>query len=130
MNKRCVNCPNTFELNTKNRNRKYCDVCKIIILKEQKKKNDLSRYHTTRREYDLFCTKCFASLPTGSHQDKMYCEKCLKIHTKQRVAAHIRNKRNRIKLDKFYKNLRINLIQSPYLIDIKTLNKIILLENK
>ena len=115
MKRICINCKNEIEVKTLQT--KYCPVCKILIWKKQKKIRMDQRYKTTRREYDLFCTKCFASLPTGSHLDKLYCEKCLKVHTRQRVAANTRKKRNGKKLDKFYKNLRINLIQTPYLIE-------------
>ena len=112
-----------FEVNKKNRNRKYCDVCKILVWKEQKKRNDLLRYRTTRIECDLFCVKCFASLPIGSHSDKMYCASCLPKHQKI-----LKLKRRRAgMLAEFYSGLRINLIQSPYLVERKTLKENMLL---
>lgn len=113
MNKKCVNCPVLFEVGIKNRNKKYCDECKVIIWKEQKKRNDLLRYRTTRIECDLYCVKCFASLPIGSHRDRLYCQTCLPKHqsvlnTKKRRSAILAN---------FYDNLRINLIQTPYMVE-------------
>ncbi len=126
MNKTCVICSIPFEVNSKNRNKKYCDICRIIVWKKQKKRNDQSRYRTTRIECDLFCIKCFSSLPIGSHNDRKYCASCLSKH---QISLNTKKRRNGI-LNEFYHNLKINLIQSPYLIEIKTLNKIILCENK
>ena len=126
MNRRCVNCPNVFPEKI---NKKYCDVCRPMINRQKKYLINKKR-PSTRMECDLFCTKCFTSLPVGSHADKMYCEKCLKIHTKYRMKKHGQNRVIKRKLNNFYKNIQFNLLQSPYLVEIKTLNGIILLENK
>ena len=127
MNRKCINCPNEFAERV---NKKYCDVCGPIINRQKKATLSSKRYLTTKREYDLFCTKCFESLPIGSHADKLYCEKCLKIHTKLRIKRHGQNRMIKRKLNKFYKNIQFNLIQSPYFVEQTTLNKMILLENK
>ena len=121
MNRKCVNCINFFPLTPKTRNRKYCSVCKILIAKQQR---------NTRKDFDLFCLDCNFSLPLGSKGDKMYCVKCLRIHRKEDHKRWHIKKTMKGKLNKFYKNLQFNLIQSPYFVEQKTLNTIILLENK
>src|SRR3990167_3288820 len=113
MNKKCVNCPNVFLTTIKTRNKKYCDVCKIIVWKKQKKEYGKRRYSTTRIECDLFCTKCFEPLPIGSHNDRRYCDGCL-IKRKRNMKMKNYNIK---KLDLFYKNLRINLMNNPYLVE-------------
>lgn len=98
----CVNCRK--EIDVPNLQTKYCNLCKIIIAKAQK---------TTKKEFDMFCMDCDVSLPVGSKADKMYCCTC----ARKRMNISHRKMYSGKKLNKFYKNLRINLIQTPYLVD-------------
>lgn len=102
MKRSCVNC--RIEIDVPTLQTKYCPICKVIIAKQQR---------STKKECDLFCLDCNASLPIGSKADKLYCNSCSR---KRMIISH-RKIYNRKKLDRFYKNLRINLIQTPYLIE-------------
>ena len=84
----------------------------------------------TRKEFDLFCLKCNVSLPIGSHSTREYCDDCWKEWRKTYNQKHYKLIAANKKIKRFYENQKIVLIQSPYLVDIKTLNKIIILENK
>lgn len=48
---------------------------------------------------------------------KKYCEPCQKQVIKNCKKRHMSKLRVKKVLNKFYKNLRINLIETPYLID-------------
>lgn len=124
MNRPCVNCRKIITVKTLQQ--KYCDVCGPIIQKE--KSNDWLR-NNRRRDFDLFCLECGGTIPNALGGRK-YCDLCADIRAKTARSKCMKNQKIRVKLDKFYKNLRINLIQSPYFVDRKTLSSIILLENK
>lgn len=113
MNRSCVICKKIIIVHTLKT--KYCSVCKVI--EQRKRSRDWNRIHTTRKEFDLFCLECNVSLPVNSKGDKKYCAKCLRRRIIQSHGNWMMNKRKKEKLDKFYKNIRINLIQSPYLIE-------------
>lgn len=102
MIRKCVNC--RVEIKVQTLQTKYCSICKVIIARQQR---------STKKECDLFCLDCNASLPLGSKADKMYCSLC----SRKRSKLSHKKVYNGKKLDKFYKNLRINLIQSPYLVE-------------
>ena len=92
---------------------KYCKPCAVIMQKE--KSNDWLR-ENKRRDYDMFCLQCNESLPdfVGG---RIYCKKCAQARNKIKRLSCLKSQRKKVKLGKFYKNLRINLIQSPYLVD-------------
>jgi hypothetical protein len=115
MKRVCVSCKKEMDVPTLKT--KYCAVCAKIT--HRIKAREWKRNNTTRREYDLFCLDCNDTLPVNSKGDKKYCEKCLrkrinKIHTQWAIS-----RRKKEKLDIFFKNLRINFIQNPYLIERK-----------
>ena len=92
---------------------KYCRECAII--KQNELKNKWLR-ENRKRDYDLFCLECNATLPSF-RGGKQYCDFCADARNKEKRKQYMKNQKIRIKLDRFYKNIRINLIQSPYLID-------------
>jgi hypothetical protein len=70
---RCKNCPNEFETTVKTRNRKYCDICKFIILKIQKR--NWKRKRVGRYGIDLKCLDCGIFLGNLKN-DRKYCDEC------------------------------------------------------
>jgi hypothetical protein len=122
----CTVCKKNIEVPTLQT--KYCSDCAKIMYR--KRARDWKRNHITRKEFDLFCLDCNVSLPLNSKGDKKYCSLCARKRTKQSRKVCYLSKKRRDKLDKFYKNLRINFIESPYFAERKSLNSIVLLENK
>ena len=115
MKRPCVICKTEIEVPTLNT--KYCGLCASV--QQRKRANDWRRNNVTKREFDLFCLDCNETLPINAKGDKKYCNKCLR---KRVVKSHVRwamSRRKKDKLDKFYKNLRINFIESPYLKTLK-----------
>jgi hypothetical protein len=80
---------------------------------QKEKSNDWQR-ENRKNDYDLFCLQCNDTLPSIKG-GKIYCNKCAAARNRLKRCQSLKNQKIRIKLDKFYKNLRINLIQSPYL---------------
>lgn len=109
MNRKCIRC--RTDIDVKTLKTKYCKPCAVIMQKE--KSNDWLR-ENRRRDYDLFCIQCNIPMPDAK-SDKLYCQKCAQARNRIKRLESLKNQKLRIKLDRFYKNLRINLIQSPYL---------------
>jgi len=107
---KCTVCDNKITmLGIKGLPKKYCSI-------NCSKKASLKRkLNVTRKEYDLFCMECNTTLPLGTHRNKNYCKKCLRLHRKHYQRSRHISKTMKTKLDNFYKNIRINFIQSPYL---------------
>ena len=124
MNRPCINCRKIITVKTLQQ--KYCSSCGPIIQKE--KSNDWLRDHR-RRDFDLFCLQCDVVL-SNAIGGRKYCDICADIRAKTARCKSMKNQKMRVKLNKFYKNLQFNLIQSPYFIDKKSLSNVILLENK
>ena len=120
----CIRCKT--EINVLNLQTKYCSICGPIIQKE--KSNDWLRDHR-RRDFDLFCLQCNCSI-SNAIGGRKYCDICAGIRAKTARCKSMKNQKIRVKLNRFYNNLRINLIQSPYFVDRKSLSSTILLENK
>lgn len=115
----CIRCKVGIKVKTlKN---KYCNPCAVIMQKE--KSNDWLR-ENRRRDYDLFCLQCNDPLPNIAG-GRMYCPKCAQARNRIKRLEYLKNQKIRIKLKKFYKNIQINLIQTPYLIDRKEIELII-----
>lgn len=113
MIRKCVEC--RVNIDVKSIRTKYCQICKVIINK--KKKSEWDKKFRRKIAYDMFCLDCNESLPINSRSDKLYCEICAKKRYNKQHNDYLKNRYKTEKLDKFYKNIRINLIQSPYLID-------------
>ena len=126
MIRKCISCKILIDVPSPRT--RFCPPCAIISQKI--KQLEWKKTNITKRDFDLFCMDCNESLPINAKKDKRYCNDCLRKRCLKSHCKWALDKRNKEKLDKFYKNIRINLIESPYLIEIKTLNKIILLENK
>lgn len=109
MNRKCIRCKTSIQVKTLKT--KYCNPCAVIMQKE--KSNDWLR-ENRRMDYDLFCIQCNEKLPDAIG-GRIYCTKCAQARNKLKRLQSLKNQKIRVKLDKFYKNLRINLIQSPYL---------------
>ena len=115
MKRVCITCKVIIDVPTSKT--KYCHHC--AILSKRKKANEWRERNITKRDFDLFCLECNDSLPINAKGDKKYCSKCLR---KRVIASHSKwawSRRRKAKLDSFYKNLRINFIQSPYLKTLK-----------
>ena len=82
------------------------------------------------KSFDLYCIKCNVTLPLGCNPKREYCNECFKIHRKEYNKIKHKQMYESKKLKDFMENQKITLIQSPYFVDQKTLNKIILMENK
>ena len=107
MKRCCVVCKTVIEVVTLKT--KYCILCA-----ELEKRKQIKEWQIRRKEFDLFCLECNVSLPINAKIDKKYCTDCLR---KRVIKSHCKwawSRRRKAKLDKFYKNLRINFIQSPY----------------
>ena len=92
--RKCVNCDNVFEITTKTRKRKYCDVCKLIIWKKQKKEHDVKKSIKRKLinlERKLSCVECMTNLPINSHRDRLYCDKCLILLKKEKRRCYYLN---------------------------------------
>ena len=124
MNRKCIRCK--IEIQVTSLKTKYCGPCAIIMQKE--KRDDWLR-ENRRRDCDLFCIQCNDKLSNFAG-GRIYCRKCADARNRIKRLQSLKNQKIRVKLDKFYKNLRINLIQSPYFADMKTLSNIIMVENK
>lgn len=124
MNRLCVICKILISAPTLKT--KYCTVC--AKNQQRIRSNNWSRKNITRKEYDLFCLDCNDSLPVGCKGDKKYCKECLRDRIRFIHNNHALSKRKKEKLNKFYKNIRINLIQSPYLVEKTLLNNILLVK--
>lgn len=111
MNRKCIRC--RTDIVVKTLNTKYCKPCAVIMQKE--KSNDWLR-ENRRRDYDLFCLQCNITLPNVKGGRK-YCDQCARARERLRRCKSLKNQKIRIKLDNFYKNIRINLLQTPYLVD-------------
>ncbi len=77
---RCKNCPNEFKYNIKSCNRKYCDTCKLIVWKRQKKEYDVRKSDERKlinAQRNMKCILCSISLPENCHVDRKYCDICL-----------------------------------------------------
>lgn len=111
LSRKCIRCKTGIEV--PNLNTKYCKPCAVIMQKE--KSNDWLR-ENRRRDYDLFCLQCNTNLPDvkGGRQ---YCKPCAAARNRLKRCKSLKNQKIRKKLDRFYKNIRINFIQSPYLTD-------------
>ena len=112
MKRRCVSCK--VEIEVANLKTKYCVLCA-----EMEKRRQIREWQIKKKEFDLFCLDCNESLPINAKADKKYCTDCLR---KRVIKSHCRwawSRRRKAKLEKFYKNLRINFIQSPYLKTLK-----------
>jgi|CXWL01.1.fsa_nt_gi hypothetical protein len=120
----CIRCK--IEIHVRNLQTKYCLICGPIIQKE--KSNDWLR-ENRRRDFDLFCLQCNCSI-SNAIGGRKYCNICADIRVKSKRCQSMKNQKLRVKLNKFYVNLRFNFIQSPYFVERKSLNKITLLENK
>lgn len=109
----CKLCAIEFKTTPQTRNRKYCEHCKIIIRRKQKRDS-----YNSRKSFDLFCLRCGESLGINDTH-KQYCEKCLPIQRREyRQQYHI-SKTMKGKLDKFYKNQRYIFLQCPYITDVE-----------
>ena len=124
MNRPCINCRKTMTVKTLQK--KYCDTCGPIIQKE--KSNDWLR-ENRRRDFDLFCLECNEPI-LNALGGRKYCNKCAAMRAKSKRCQSMKNQKIRVKLNRFYKNIQFNLIQSPYFVDMKTLSNIIIVENK
>lgn len=111
LSRKCIRCK--IGIDVPSLKTKYCSPCAIIMQKE--KSNDWLR-ENRRRDYDLFCLQCNVTIPDAKGGRK-YCDPCGKARERLRRCKSLKNQKIRIKLDRFYKNLRINLIQNPYLIE-------------
>lgn len=111
LSRKCIRC--RTDIDVKTLKTKYCKPCAVIMQKE--KRNDWLR-ENRKRDYDLFCIQCNETLPDFSG-GRIYCKKCAQARNRLKRLQSLKNQKIRIKLDRFYKNLRINLIQSPYLVD-------------
>ena len=115
MNRPCVICKRIIIV--KSLKTKYCGVCSLAT--KRVKARDWKRLHTTRKDFDLFCLECNVSLPIGSKGDKLYCVICARNRIKKQYSKYNKQKILRNKLNKFYKNIQFNIIQSPYFVDRK-----------
>ena len=106
--RKCIRC--RVDIHVKTCKTKYCSPCAKIMQKE--KSNDWLR-ENRKSDYDLFCLQCNDTLPSIKG-GKTYCNKCAAARNRLKRCQSLKNQKIRIKLDNFYKNLRINLIQSPY----------------
>ena len=111
--RKCINCPTKFKTTRKTRNRKYCDICKLIIWKQQKReydkrKSDKRKFNNSQR--NMKCVLCSISLPENCHISRKYCVKCKR---KQYYVRHpiIKNSAKIIKL------LKNRMLQSKELAD-------------
>ena len=111
MNRACVICKVSIDAPTLKR--KYCSICAVV--QQRTRARNWNKRKITRKEVDLFCMDCNETLPIGCKGDKKYCNKCLRDRIKFIHNNHALSKRKKVKLDNFYKNIRINLIQTPYL---------------
>ena len=76
---RCKNCPNEFKYTIKSCNRKYCDICKLIVWKRQRNENNERKSQERKlinSQRNLKCVLCSISLPENCHSGKKYCNKC------------------------------------------------------
>ena len=115
MKRACVTCKDMIEVKTLNT--KYCYSCGI--LQHRKIANEWRKNNVTKRDFDLFCMDCNGTLPINAKGDKKYCSECLRKRVIKSHGKWAMSRRNKIKLDNFYKNLRINFIESPYLKTLK-----------
>ena len=76
---RCKNCPNEFKYNIKSCNRKYCDICRLIVWKRQKHEYSVRRglkRKMINSQKEMSCLNCSLSLPENSHINRKYCNIC------------------------------------------------------
>lgn len=118
MIRKCIRCKTQIDVKTLNF--KYCSPCAVIMQKE--KANNWLR-ENRRRDYDLFCLQCNESLPNALG-GRQYCAKCAQARNRIKRLQSMKNQKLKVKLDKFYKNLRINFIQSPYITEKHELPKL------
>ena len=92
--KKCVKCYTPINTTVKTRNRKYCDICKIVIWKRQKKEYDIKKSIKRKLinlERKLSCVECMTSLPINSHRDRLYCDKCLILLKREKRRVYYLN---------------------------------------
>lgn len=92
--KRCVKCVSEIKTNIKTRNKKYCEKCRVEVLRT--KKRDWKRNKVCRKNNELKCLDCGVSL--GDIKYKRYCSGCIKIRYKvQHEKSYLKRKDRKIK---------------------------------
>lgn len=77
--RKCVNCSTDIKTTPKTRKRKYCDICKLIVWKRQRDKNNKIKSEKRKlfnSQRNMKCVLCSISLPENCHSGKKYCNKC------------------------------------------------------
>ena len=80
MNKKCVNCTNEFKCVVKTKNKKYCDICRIEIWKNQKR--DWHRKKVGKYGKPRVCILCKIEFEDEASANREYCVNCAILRDK------------------------------------------------